>query len=38
MKRHPSMNRIYRLVWSHVRNAWVAVAENMSGRNRDPVL
>jgi hypothetical protein len=34
MKRHASMNRIYRLVWSHVRNAWIAVSENAKGRGK----
>ncbi|MDP1996286.1 MAG: filamentous hemagglutinin N-terminal domain-containing protein, partial [Gallionella sp.] len=34
MKRHASMNRIYRLVWSQVFNTWVAVAENAKGRGK----
>ena len=34
MKRHAAMNRIYRLVWSRVSNAWVAVAENAKGRGK----
>ena len=34
MKRHASMNRAYRLVWSHVRNVWIAVAENAKGRGK----
>jgi filamentous hemagglutinin family protein len=34
MKRHASMNRIYRLIWSQVLNAWVAVAENSKGRGK----
>ena len=34
MKRHAAMNRIYRLVWSQVSNAWVAVAENAKGRGK----
>ena len=34
MKRNGSMNHIYRLVWSQVRQAWVAVAENTSGRGK----
>jgi len=34
MKRHGSMNRIYRLVWSQARNAWVAVAETARGRGK----
>lgn len=34
MNRHASMNRIYRLVWSKVRNAWVAVAENAKGHGK----
>ena len=31
MHRHASLNRIYRLVWSHVHRTWVAVAENARG-------
>jgi hypothetical protein len=31
MKSHASLNRIYRLVWSHVLNSWVAVAETCRG-------
>ncbi|BBI99980.1 hypothetical protein FGKAn22_16730 [Ferrigenium kumadai] len=31
MQRHASMNHIYRLVWSHVLNSWVAVAETARG-------
>ena len=34
MKRHGSMNHIYRLIWSHVLNAWVAVAEKSRGRGK----
>jgi len=34
MKRHASMNRIYRLVWNQVLNAWVAVAETSRGRGK----
>jgi filamentous hemagglutinin family protein len=34
MKRHASMNRIYRLVWSQVRNAWIAVSENAKGQGK----
>ena len=34
MKSHASMNRIYRLVWSRVRNAWVAAAETARGRGK----
>src|SRR5882757_5470221 len=34
MNRHGSMNRIYRLVWSQVRTAWVPVAENAKGRGK----
>ena len=34
MKRHASMNRVYRLVWSQVKNAWVAVAETARGRGK----
>jgi hypothetical protein len=28
------MNHIYRLIWSHITNAWVAVAENVKGRGK----
>ena len=36
MNPHASMNRIYRLVWSEVRGAWVAVAEitKVRGKSR----
>jgi len=34
MKRHGSMNRIYRLVWSAVRNVWIPVAEKARGRGK----
>jgi trimeric autotransporter adhesin len=34
MNRHGSMNRIYRLVWSQVCNAWVPVAETAKGRGK----
>ncbi|WP_071324520.1 two-partner secretion domain-containing protein [Janthinobacterium sp. 1_2014MBL_MicDiv] len=34
MHRHASLNHIYRLVWSHVLNAWVAVAETSRGRGK----
>jgi filamentous hemagglutinin family protein len=34
MHRHASLNRMYRLVWSHVRQAWVAVAETSRGRGK----
>ena len=34
MKRHASMNRAYRLIWSPVLNAWIAVAENARGRGK----
>jgi len=34
MDRHASINRIYRLVWSHVQKAWVAVAETARGRGK----
>ncbi|MBI1174640.1 MAG: filamentous hemagglutinin N-terminal domain-containing protein [Sideroxydans sp.] len=34
MKRHASLNRIYRLVWSHVLNSWIAVAETARGRGK----
>jgi len=29
MKKHPYMNRIYRLVWSQTSQAWVVMAENL---------
>ncbi|HWW04671.1 YDG domain-containing protein [Collimonas sp.] len=34
MKRHGSMNHIYRLVWSAVANGWIAVAETTRGRGK----
>ena len=34
MKSHASMNRIYRLVWNQLTNAWVAVAETAKGRGK----
>ncbi len=34
MKRHASMNRIYRLVWSEIHNAWVVAAETARGRGK----
>jgi autotransporter-associated beta strand protein len=34
MKRHASLNRIYRVIWSQVLNAWVAVAETAKGRSK----
>ena len=34
MHRHGSLNHVYRLVWSHVLNAWVAVAETSRGRGK----
>ena len=34
MKRHGSMNHIFRLVWSHASNGWVAVAETSRGRGK----
>ncbi|PFH12288.1 filamentous hemagglutinin family protein [Collimonas sp. PA-H2] len=34
MKRHGSMNHIYRLVWSTVTNGWIAVAETTRGRGK----
>ena len=34
MHRCGSLNHIFRLVWSHVLNAWVAVAETSRGRSK----
>ncbi|CAN1523786.1 Filamentous haemagglutinin, N-terminal [Methylophilaceae bacterium] len=34
MKRHASLNRIYRLVWNQTLAAWVAVAECARGRGK----
>ena len=34
MKRHASLNRIYRLVWNQALSAWVAVAECARGRGK----
>lgn len=32
--RHASMNRIYRLVWSHVQQTWVIVSERTRGQGK----
>jgi hypothetical protein len=34
MNRHASMNRVYRLIWSEVRSAWVPVAETARGHGK----
>ena len=34
MKRHGSMNRAYRLIWSRVINAWVVASEIARGRGK----
>jgi hypothetical protein len=34
MKRHGAMNRIFRLVWSQVNQAWVAVPEVSRGQGK----
>ena len=34
MKRHASMNRMYRLLWSEAAGAWIAVAETVSRRGK----
>ncbi|HBF51316.1 MAG TPA: hypothetical protein DDX04_14310, partial [Massilia sp.] len=34
MHKHASINRYYRLVWSHVHACWVAVAEGTRGRGK----
>ena len=34
MKRHGSLNHIYRLVWSRVTHCWVAVAETTRARSK----
>src|ERR1700722_13814964 len=34
MHRHASVNRIYRLVWSHASNGWVPAAETTRGRGK----
>jgi filamentous hemagglutinin family protein len=34
MKRHASLNRCYRLIWSTLLNTWVAVAETARGRGK----
>ncbi len=34
MKKNGSLNHIFRLVWSHVLNAWIAVAENTKARGK----
>ena len=34
MKSNGSMNRVYRLIWSHVINGWIAVSETSRGRGK----
>ena len=34
MYRHASVNRIYRLVWSHASSSWIPVAETTRGRGK----
>ena len=34
MHRHASLNRIFRLVWSHVHQTWVVVSETSRGRGK----
>src|SRR5690348_3244562 len=34
MNRHGSMNRVYRLIWSRLQNAWIPVAELARGRGK----
>ena len=34
MNRHGSMNRVYRLLWSQVRSAWVPAAETAKGQKK----
>ena len=34
MHRHATLNRIFRLVWSHLHQAWVAVAEHARGQGK----
>ncbi len=34
MNRHASMNRVYRLIWSSVRDLWIPVAETSRGRGK----
>jgi filamentous hemagglutinin family protein len=34
MNQHASMNRVYRLIWSEVRSAWVPVAESSRGHGK----
>jgi filamentous hemagglutinin family protein len=34
MKRHASLNRIYRLIWNRLSNTWVAVSENAKGQGK----
>jgi len=34
MHRHASLNRIYRLVWSHVHQTWIVVSETARGRGK----
>jgi len=34
MKRNGSLNHVFRLIWNHATNAWVAVAETSRGRGK----
>jgi trimeric autotransporter adhesin len=34
MNQHASLNRVYRLIWSEVRSAWVPVAETARGQRK----
>jgi len=34
MKNSATLNHVYRLVWSRVQNAWIAVAETAKGRGK----
>jgi filamentous hemagglutinin family protein len=34
MHRHASLNRLYRLIWSHVHRTWIAVSETTGGQGK----
>ena len=34
MFKHASVNKVFRLVWSEARQAWIAVAESARGRGK----
>ncbi len=37
MNRHACLNRLYRLIWSHARQAWVVAPENSRGQGKSTI-